>query len=296
MNRFTNISRSGAALCLFGVMLATEGWLWAQARQQSIRELTRLEQSKQERDRLARQSPALSEENEQAIAGDLANTRQVFAALRAALQGREGDASGSTPDKPLELYFNIATFIEKTRALARRAEVRVKPDECFGFSAHVNEGPEADLVPAVFRQRVSAQYLVEALIEAHPRSLTTLQRERPRPLLQRTLPAPAGVAGDFFELDPALSLREAGRIDSDAFRVEFTGQTAALRNFLSALANFPLPLIVRDLEVAALPGEELSALGAAPPAASVPIPVVARNISKFAVVVEFIRLVPESTP
>lgn len=78
----------GAVLVLGGAVAAAEGWLWMQGRQQSIRALAALEQVKQERDWLARQSPALSEENERAIARDLANTRLLLAALRTALQGR----------------------------------------------------------------------------------------------------------------------------------------------------------------------------------------------------------------
>jgi hypothetical protein len=154
------------------------------------------------------------------------------------------------------------------------------------------------------------QYLVEALIEARPQSLLAVQRERPLTAAQRmernqlsttgALPpaAPAargGQAEDFLELDPALSLRMPGRVDSDAFRLEFTGQTAALRTFLNTLAAFKLPVIVRSVEV------EPVATGAAPvgPAGAsgpsgAPVPLVAQNSSRFAVTVEYV--LPEPGP
>jgi len=296
----------GSVLLLLAAVLAVEGRLWLLYRQQSLRALAALEQKKQDRDWLARQSPALSAENEQAIARDLANTRQVLAALRLALQGKDGNTPASPPAKAIDLYFDLAAFVEKTRALAAHATVQIKPDERFGFASHANEGPEADLVPAVFRQRVIAQYLVEALLEARPRALLAVQRERPLTAAARAqrnqpptpgtpaaaLPAAAGgVPADFFEFDPALSVRVPGRVDGDAFRLEFTGQTTTLRTFLNTLASFKLPVVVRSVEVAPLAGEELPADPAAPlPVTGAPVPLVSQNLSKFAVVVEYVLL------
>lgn len=280
----------GLVLPLLAAALAGESWLWARNRQESIRALAELAQKKQERDWLARQSPALSAENEQALAIDLANTRQVFAALRAALQTTEG-AAGVPPASTVDLYFEIATFVEKTRALAARAKVAVKSDERFGFAAHANEGPESGLVPAVHRQGVAGRYLLEALLEAHPRALLAVQRERPLTAAQRNQPLPAGAnpgapAADFFDFDPQLSLRVPGQVDSDAFRVEFTGQTAALRAFLNTLAASDRPIIVRSVEVEPLgsgePPGETSLQGA-------PVPAVAQNLSRLAVIVEFLQ-------
>lgn len=298
MDRFRRNPLLGAVLLLLVALLAAEGWDWSIQRQRSLRALAALEQKKQDRDRLTRQLPALSAENEQAIARDLANTRQVLAALRSALQGREDGAPGTPPAKAIDLYFDIASFVEKTRALAARALVVVRPDERFGFASHANEGPEAGLVPAVFRQRVVAQYLVESLIEARPRALLNVQRERPLTAAARALrnqpPPPGavpaatgGLPADFFDFDPALSVRVPGRVDSEAFRLEFTGQTTALRTFLNTLATFTLPVIVRSVEVEPLAaGSSEADPAAAPSVAGAPVPVVSRNVSRFVVVVE----------
>lgn len=294
----------GALLLVLATALMLEGWLWSRYHQESRRALAALAQTKQERDRLAAQSPALSEANEQAIVQDLANTRKVLAALRSMLAGREGRAPGLPPARNIDLFFDLAAFVEKSRALAAQAQVVIKPDERFGFATHAHEGPEAELVPTVFQQRIVGQYLVEALLEARPRSLLSVQRERPLTAAQRagrykslqagTVPTAmpvvnGGQGEDFFEFNPAFSMRVPGLVDSEAFRLEFTGQTAALRTFLNTLASFQLPVIVRSVEVEPLAAAEPANNPVAPSAGSAaPVPLVAQNVSRFAVVVEYV--------
>ena len=299
----------GGVLLLCGLALIAEGWWWREARQQAGRALVGLEQKKQERDWLARQTPALSAANEQAIVHDLAQAAKVLVGLRAALQAGDGKTPATPPPpKPIDAYFDIAAMVEKTRALAARAQVMTKSDERFGFATHANAGPEAELLPAVYRQRHLAQFLVEALLEARPRALLRVQRERPLTAAQRAQrnqPGPTGVAAgaaligsggqaaDFFDLDALSSLRLPGRIESESFRFEFTGQTPALRAFLNSLATGPLPVIVRRVEVERLTTETSST--AIPPAGA-PVPLVSQNLSKFAVVVECVELLPAPEP
>lgn len=299
MEGFRQNSRFGVLLLLSVAALGLEGWFWARHRGQARRALVALERKVRERDGLVRQSPALSVENEQAIARDLAGTRKVLAALRAALQDGEGGTPAAPPGQAVDLFFDLAAFVEKMRVLAARARVALKPDERFGFAAHAHEGPGTGLVPAVFRQRVAAQRVLEALIEARPHSLLAVQRERPPAAAQRSgrNPAPAsaeaaatgGRSDDFFDFDPALAARVPGQVDSDAFRLEFTGRTSALREFLNTLAGGRPPVIIRSVEVEPLadetPGNEPAA------ATGAPMPLVAQNHSRFAVVVEAIRLV-----
>src|SRR5207245_42405 len=98
----------------------------------------------------------------------------------------------------------------------------------------------------------------------HPRALLSVQRERPLTAAQRALrhqPSRSGAPGvlpvqgaggapaDFFDPDPQLSVRQPGWIDSEAFRLEFTGPTPVLRDFLNTLATYRLPLIVSSVEV-----------------------------------------------
>ena len=306
MNWFKRNFLLGGVLILCGLALATEAWWWRAARQQADRALTALAQKRQDRDSLAGQSPALSAANEQGIAQDLGQTAKVLAGLRATLQARDRKLPPSpAPTEPIDAYFALAAYVEKTRALAARAQVVLKPEERFGFAAHANEGPEKELVPAVHRQQQVAQYLVEALLEARPRALLGVQRERPLTAAQRaqrhqpgpgpgTAPASGGgPTPDFFEFEAQSSLRRPGRIESDAFRFEFTGQTPALRAFLNSLATGPLPVIVRRVEVERLTTETSST---AQLPADGPVPLVVQNLSKFAVLVECVELLPAPEP
>jgi len=303
MNWFKRNSLLGAVLLLAVAVLPLEGWFWSRSRRQSVRALATLKENEQERDRLARQSPTLSRENEEAIARDLAGAGKVLAALEATLQWPQDGAQTTPPTQAVDLYFNLAAYVERNRTLAARAQVAVNPDERFGFASHAHAGPERGLVPAIWQQRLELQYLVEALLEARPRSLLAVQRERPQTAAQRTrrnqvpVPdttvtepaAPGGPTGDFFAFDPALTVRVPGLVDSDAFRLEFTGQTAALRTFLNTLAVLEFPAIVRSVEVEPLAGEGSVA---GPVGAGAPVPLVAQNLSRFAVVIECVLLVP----
>lgn len=303
-------------LALSALLLVAGGILTRQYQAESVRALRALEQKQAERDWLARQHPAPSEENTRAVAAELTTATRNLAALRSALQGRAPAAltAPPAPAKPIDGYFELAAFIETTRALAARQQVTLKDDEHFSFATYRNEGPEPDLLPAVHRQRLLVQHLVENLLEARPRELLAVQRERPLTAGQRQMrstPSPAGktaaadtppprageVAADFFAPDPQLILRAPGLYDGEALRVEFTGQTGTLRAFLNTLANFQLPLLVRSVEVqplsigAATPPEEMAA---APGRSTAPVPLVTQNLSKFAVIVEFIELPPPS--
>jgi hypothetical protein len=273
---------SVVALCL--VLVVAEGWLLQQSRLASARTLLALEQKKQERDWLVRQSPALSGENETALTADVAAAGRMLTELRTALQGKDGSLFAPPPPaKSIDAFFELANFVEKLRTRAAQAQVVLKPDERFGFAAHTHEGPVAEQIVAVHRQRLATQFLVETLLESHPLALLAVRRELPTADGARDQ---RNRVDDFFELDRALSLRQAGQVETAAFRLEFTGQTAALRNFLNSLAGFRQPVVVRSVEV-----EPLAAATAATPVApGSPVPLVRQSLSKFAVTVEFVLL------
>lgn len=309
MNRIKNHPLLWTMLLLAVAALATEAWLLQRERLQARHAVAALQQKKQERDRLARQSPTLSEENERAIGRDLAGAEKMLVVWQAALQGQDTKLlAAQPPDKSIDVYFNIAAFVEKTRAMAVRAQVTFQPDERFGFATHASEGPGTELVPAVFRQRIVLQYLVETLIEARPLAVLAVQREHPLTLAQRTQrnhPAPAGTngtepdghsgePGDFFAFDKHVSLRVPGLVDSEAYRLEFTGQTRAVRAFLNNLASFRLPIVVRSVEAEPLSATASAGDPALPSASGAAVPLVADNLSRFTVVVELVEPVAAS--
>jgi hypothetical protein len=315
MNWIRNNPMLGAILLLVLPAVGAETYLVQRARQQAQLAQAALDLKKQERNRLARLSPAPSEANEQAIKSDLVAAGKILRSLQTAWlgEGVDGPATPApAPVKSIEAYFDLAAFVERTRALAAGAQVQLKPAEDFGFKSYASEGPEPELVPAVIRQRVAVQHLVEALIEARPQTLLAVQREHPLTAGQRTArsrsgqtaasrtgPADGGgQAGDFFEMTGQISLRLPGQVDGEAYRLEFTGQTQNLRTFLNTLASSSLPIIVRSVEAEPLVTD---APGARPVSASAvtSMPLVSKSFSKFVVVVEYIVPVPaleESAP
>jgi len=234
-----------------------------------------MSRKKQDGDWLAHQSPALSPENEIAIAADVTAAGRLLAELSQALQGRDADLFDTPPPaKSIDAFFALANFTEKLRVRAAQAQLPLKADERFGFATHAHEGPVAEHIAFVHRQQLATQYLVETLIEARPLALLSVRRERPAGDRVREQ------AEDFFELDRSLSLRQPGQVEGEAFRLDFTGRTEALRNFLNSLAEFRQPIVVRSVEVEPL---------AAAVVPGSPGPIVTQSLSKFAVTVEFAR-------
>ncbi len=291
-------------------------------------------------------TPPPTREVAKEIEADWARAQQALAAMQGELKGRGPAAerlrSVKVPAARTDAYFDLATFVEKMRELAKKQDVEIRPEAArFGFNAYANEGPDAGLIEPVFRQRSIAQYLIEALLEARPRALLMVKREPPLTKKEREervaalaaalasgQPADPAVAGvevavpegpDYFQIDPRGSARVPGYVDATAFRLVFTGQTAALRQFLNRLAGFELPVLVREVEVEPATAEESAAVAndetpadtpaaapsvvltvkapakppakKAPPRAPVSTPIVTQPLSKFTVTVEYIDLV-----
>jgi hypothetical protein len=263
----------------------------------------RLEQRRAELEGMSQLTPPPTREIATAIEKDLAKAQEALASMESELKGRgpaaERIRAAKIPAARTDAYFDLATFVEKTRELARKREVDVRPEAGrFGFAAFVNEGPVQDHIEPVFRQRQIAQYLVEALIEARPRSIISIKREHPVSKADREARAAALASGeppaeiitedgpDYFTIDPRVTARVPGFLDTIPFRFTFTGQTAALRTFLNQLASFELPILVREVEVDSASTEEASAataleepsVAAEPDAASTTAPSVVLSV------------------
>lgn len=233
----------------------------------------RLEERKTNLEAMAQLTPPPTRAVAAAIEADLAKAQSALASMQSELKGRgtaaERIRSAKVPAARTDAYFDLATFVEKTRELARKHDVEVRSDAArFGFAAFANEGPVQDHIEPVFHQRQVAQYLVESLIEARPRAILSVRRERTLSKAEREaraqaaannepLPEPTSDDGpDYFTIDPRVSARMAGYIDTMAFKFVFTGQTAALRTFLNKLASFEMPVLVREVEVEPATPEE----------------------------------------
>jgi hypothetical protein len=211
-----------------------------------------------------------------AIEADLAKAQASLAAMQNELKGHGAAAerlrAAKAPTARTDAYFDLATFVEKMHELAKKNDIVVKSEAArFGFEIYKNEGPELDRVEPVFRQRQIAQYLIESLLDAKPRAILSVKRERTMTkeekqkrdeALANNQPPPEESSEDgpdYFTIDPRRTARVPGFVDATAFRISFLGQTSALRAFLNRLASFELPVLVREVEVETATAEEAAA-------------------------------------
>ncbi|MGH8020140.1 MAG: hypothetical protein ACREIA_18045 [Opitutaceae bacterium] len=322
-----------AVMVLALIVVAAEIGLMYSGRKQEKELENQLQSRLDEIERLQRQKPAPNQDNLQAARDDFVQNAVVLSTMLRSLNvggPDELEYFQGEPAKSTDAYFDIAQFVDRMQQAATEAGVSLDADERFGFSAYANVGPETGLIRPVYRQRRIVEYLLRALFSARPRALISVQREEPAPVTTATEPAaapasrnarpspavganangsaPAG-GGDFFVIDPQVSARTPDYVDTMPFRLTFSGQTAALRGFMNALAAPEIPLVVRSVEV-----EPGSAEGATSPSTGSPrsgppaslfgrpstaapaedagasIPIVSENDSRFIVTVELFEV------
>ena len=290
---------------LAGTLLSLGSW-WLQCSWTAARlARVKLEACRQERQRLGRQMPALTDENNRAILRELAEAERIRAERLAAWSGPEGVAATSGPSTSLDGLIELAAYAEKMRTIAAARRVQTRPGESFGFSSYRQHGPEDGLTAGVRRQRLVLTYLVEGLLQAGPDTLLSVQRRPPR-----AFGADAGAAGnkpqrksaaagpvsrdqsdDFFEPDATLTASADSKAALDAYRLEFSGTSRVLRDFLNRLASEAWPVAVRRVEVG--PVAQGRAGTAAPLQAAAgsvtPMTLVPPELSRFVVVVELVK-------
>ena len=364
MNWYRKNPLFASALSLCALLVLGEGWLIYDRFAASRAAAKKLVQRESELMAMKDLAPVPTRPVATAIEADLARAQRAVAAMQAELKGRgpaaERLATAKVPAARTEAYFDLATFVEKTRELAKKNDVEIRPEAArLGFALYANEGPKEDRIASVFHQRQVIQYIVESLIEARPRAIFSVQRERALNKSEKEALAAAQIAAaatggvlvepppesapgvgspaepdspDIFAVDPRVSARSTGYIDTTPVRIVFTGQTGVLRAFLNKLASFELPVLVREVEVDRANAEESAAAapvttapeeGAVPDDASLPAPasivlqtkpkvasgtvkagvpaapkrapatpMVSKTLSKFIVTVEYLNLVP----
>lgn len=304
------------------VAIAAEAWFFLALRRQERALELELSQRVAEIERLQRQRPGPTDENLRRARDDFAQHAEVLATMLRSLNASGPDELEYFKGEPVgrtEAFFDIAQFVDAMRAHASKSGVLVRPDERFGFAAYTNEGPEPDLIRPVYRQRRIVEYLLGALFPARPRTLVSVQREDPATIGRSSAekaagsPAPpprpaqtfAGSAGrgaqgeggpvvEIFTIDPQVSARTPGYVDTMAFRLIFTGQTACLRGFMNTLAMPEIPLVVRSVEVEPLRAETAAgrtgASGGDDANVTADLPIVADNESRFVVTIELFEV------
>jgi hypothetical protein len=257
---------------------------------------------------------ALAEANVEALRGELSHIRQRL----------ESGVQLQTTEDPVQLITRIQRFISQMRRLAETEEVRIPANFGFGFDRYVEQStpPAQRFVVRVDKQRLLLEYLLGELIASGPSGITRVQRETieaPQTDTRTATTPRAGAAGRTtttasgadFRIDPAISARVPGAIDSLAFRITFTGFTESLQSFINRLSAFEYPVVVRSIEVARpAPARTTGAqrpqrtqtiediFGGFGGAATTPAqtaeptqrPVIEDNESEFTLVLEFIEL------
>lgn len=313
------------SLLLIGAVTAGEAWLVFSQRSQAAKLSDEITQKEEALQAFARQQPFPSRENVAAVETDRQEAEKTRDEIRKLLRAT-GDVAAKLEAAPVpatsaDAWYVIADYVERVRATAAQAGVSLPTENRLGFALYAGTGPERDLIPAVFRQHQYADYLMGVLIDAKPREILSLQRERPLTEAQKKQNAEAaasgaapssgggGDGGDFFTMDARTSARVPGFVETDPFRFSFVGTTASLRSVLNQLAKFELPVVVRSVEVESLnaqasgskpsaaPANPFSLFGDAPaaPTAETVKPLVEQTDSRFVVTVEFISLV-DKTP
>ncbi len=305
MSWFKRDSFLGALILATAVIVGFESWLLWRTRVEVGHVLISLDQKKRERDDLQQRLPPPTAETARLTTEAVAAASAKLLAARAALSNSAGRTAAPASAKSIDAYFEIARFVETERSAAKRLDIAIRPDEHFGFSSHANEGPEASILPTVLGQRVAVEKLIDALFAAGPVALIGVQRERPSAILQSNnlgqgrpeknirgkLEARGDEGADFFEPGQSISLRASGKIVASAFRVEFSGQTLALRNYLNALGGSEMPFFVRSVEVEPLADVPKTTIVSG--ASSAPIPIVTNSLSRFRITVELLESVGE---
>ena len=193
-------------------------------------------------------SPAPTPENVQAAQQNAEELNAKLKSLREELQrGSRLTVSSDGTRVMAGLQRYISNYRKKVAnhktADGEPAPIQVPDDFAFGFDKYAKTTTIADdatIIPELDKQRQVLGYILNQLIASDPAGIQVVERE--------TLKN-AGPDDNGFQINPAISARVPGAIDTLAFRVTFTGYTPALRKFLNKLADFELPIVVRSVEV-----------------------------------------------
>ena len=213
-----------------------------------------------------RASPAPSEDNVDAARANVKALRSELQRIREELQPGARlmpSTDGVRVTAAIQRY--ITEFQRRaanhkseayTNADGAPASIATPNNFAFGFEQFIDQATVPDnpaVIPVLDKQRQILTYIVNQLIASDPRGIERVQREVVERRPQAAQPDRRGVGGRTqgatFAINPAISARVPGAIDTLAFSVTFSGYTATLRQFLNNLAAFDLPLVVRSVEV-----------------------------------------------
>jgi len=225
---------------------------------------------------------ALERQNAELFARDSASSRQTAIENIVA------------PTTPTDAFFEIAAFVERMAAQARSFGVRTASDERFGFAAYAKSGPEPELIPVVLKQQEIVERVLSHLFAARPERLLSITRESPAKPGRIQTNAVSTSAADLFAFSPRQAVRAEGELTTAAVQVAFVGDTAVLRNFLTAMGEPGSRLLVRSVEADAMSQGSVDD-GVAVHASGSPHATIGQR-TKFTVVIEAFEFVRPLVP
>lgn len=178
-------------------------------------------------------------------AAEIERQREELKLYHSSMQGQAGlaEAFADHPTSRSDAFFDIASFVDDYRERAINAGLRAEDveDSHFGFEAYSSVGPAEGRLASVYKQRLVVAYILDRLFEAEPKSLIEVRR-----------PGDGGENGNqggAFRLSPQFTAAIPDVADTSAYQVVFTGRASTLRSFLNQLTSFDMPLIVRNVQV-----------------------------------------------
>lgn len=217
----------------------------------------------------------------------------------------EGLFFGKPPSNSNDAFFMIAKYVEDTRRLAVSSSVRTVEGSRYGFEQFENAGPSEEDIPRVHRQTKIMEALLQALFDSGISEFVSIKREGPREAeLQASGRGKSDANGDVFDLQGTSSIRKTSSFESLAFRLEFKGQSLAMRGFLNRIMGSSLPFSINEIDVrldresgsdegrkSVIENPFLSEESSNAQATAVQVPIISENESHFSVTLEFLELV-----
>ncbi|MBE6414880.1 MAG: hypothetical protein E7035_10095 [Verrucomicrobiaceae bacterium] len=299
--------------------------------------------------RLGFEDAIAQDPSQKSIDSAKANIKQLeerLAFLEKDLTRAHGDIFTPAPAEPYQLVEHLRGKVQSWKRTAIKKGISIASGMDFGYKRYVEpsaEPPVEAAVSPIWKQACVLDYINKKLFdcktEQSPMAIVSVQREvlqaegakktanNNKKLSRRERMALARQAskndnkGDNFVIDPNITARKPGSLDTIAFRFTFAGHTDILRRFLNKLKDFDAMLVVRSIDVKPADSNvndilkrkvddvELEGLddifgtskkkdNAEQQAPSeeeqkIKTPVVTDNLSEFSVVIEYVEVVKE---
>ena len=165
------------------------------------------------------------------------------------------------------LDFENATLYSEP--LEMESKIVLPEKEAFGFakfSGSNTAAPSDKNAPKLDLQLGILRYILTELYAARPISIQAIEREavielndqkkdfsamRTRSSRKKSIRTVKKSLNpeDIFQVDPAITAQVPGSIHTMGFKLVFSGYTDCLREFLVRIADFEIPLVIRDISV-----------------------------------------------